>query len=128
MSLSCSPFKRIKITEEKIDMRVWKQSQANTVNTKMVINILLSDKMSFQRPVKSVYGNEDDRDLPTMTCSAKVAVLGFWRRIISGGSTESGEPTQQEGSVWEFEGRVSWAPAGVGLWQRGNPSYHQGSS
>ena len=65
-------------------MWVMKWRQANTVNSKMVINILLNDKMYFQWTVKSVYFNEDDRNLPTKTCSTKMAGWGFWRNIISG--------------------------------------------
>lgn len=30
-----------------------------------------------------IYFNEDDRNLPTKTCSTKVAGWGFWRKIIS---------------------------------------------
>ena len=64
-------------------MWVMKWRQANTVTSKMVINILLNDKMYVQWTVKSVYFNEDDRNLPTKTCSTKVAGWGFWRKIIS---------------------------------------------
>lgn len=71
--------------EEKTDMRVMKRSQANTVNTDIVINILLNDKIFFQGQVESVYCNEDDRNLPATTHSTKVAGLKFWRRIISEG-------------------------------------------
>lgn len=65
-------------------MWVMKWRQANTVNSKMVINILLNDKMYFQWTVESAYFNEDDRNLPTRTCSTMAAGWGFWRRIISG--------------------------------------------
>ena len=65
-------------------MWVMKWRWANTVNSKMVINILLNDKMYFQWTVESACFNEDDRNLPTKGCSTTVAGWGFWRRIISG--------------------------------------------
>ena len=54
--------------------------------------------------------------------------LGVLEKYYFWGGTESREPTQRECSVWEFEGRVSWAPAGVDLQWRGNWAPIQGRS
>lgn len=52
--------------------------------------------------------------------------LGVLEKDYFWGGTESREPTQRECSVWEFEGRVSWAPAGVDLQER-QLSSHSGT-
>lgn len=100
-----------------------KWSQSHTVNTKMVINILLNDKISFQGPVKSVYYNEDDRNQPTITCSAKVAVWEFWSRIVSEG--RHWKQAKSEGGL----SLGSWGQSvlGLPLGGRGQLGYHQGS-